>query len=559
MTKLPAHVWRTLWAYHACVGVAAGLILHVMFVGGVATLFLAPLKFWEEPAQHVVARAESPQVLLERGMAAIAALPETPKRLWLGVPQGAHGVARFQYADLATGRWRAGWLTADGFVAEREQVATFLYHTHYLWHPALPELEYLAGLLALAFLLAVVTGVVIHVKDLWRQLTQFRPRAGRRVLWSDLHKVLGVLGLPFQLVWAYTGALLALGPVLITAVSGPVFGSAAEAGRVAWNEPVITTAPAMDGTPRTLDEALDIARGVLPGLAPVAFGIQDVGKPRCVIRVFGERDGAGPDRYASVLIHARSGAVLQVDAATTDLASHATRRWLAGIHYGYFGGLGVRVVLALLALAGSATILTGNWIWLARRHAGAGHVLARLTAGVGAGIFVAIAGAFVASRALPLDWAPRGNAEQLIFVGLLAACVAWALAARDAAALWWQQLALAGALFASTPLWAARLSAAGLFGAGPRIAAVAGVDAGLIVCGAGLLAVAWRVRHRIDVLPRRAPRAVFGVIALVGSAAVWPRGDGVLLGALAVTFWLSLIATLAIVLSGSARPPRSPS
>jgi hypothetical protein len=69
-----------------------------------------------------------------------------------------------------------------------------------------------------------------------------------------------------------------------------------------------------------------------------------------------------------------------------------------------------------VALAACATILTRNWIWQARRRArGTGeraHLLARLTANVGAGMFVAVAYLFVASRVLPLDWAERGGPEQ---------------------------------------------------------------------------------------------------------------------------------------------------
>src|SRR4051794_11867432 len=249
--KLPIHSLRTFWAYHAWAGLAVGLVLHVMFVAGAVTLFLEPLKIWEEPAQHHAARDTtqgSPQVLFDRGLAAIQHLPAPPKRLWLGLPRGDAGVARFQYSG-PDGTWRALWLVpgaaADAVIAEREMTATFLYHFHYLWHPALPELEYLAGLLALTFLLTVVTGVLIHLKDLARQLTQFRPRAGRRTLWSDMHKVVGVLGLPFQLIYSYTGALLVFGPVLLTAIAGPVFGNdPAREARVVWNDPPAWSPPA---------------------------------------------------------------------------------------------------------------------------------------------------------------------------------------------------------------------------------------------------------------------------------------------------------------------------
>jgi uncharacterized iron-regulated membrane protein len=522
--KLPAHAWRTFWAYHAGAGIALGLILHVMFVCGTVTLFLAPLKVWEEPVQHRAARAArqaSPQALLDRGLAAIRDLPP-PSRLWLGVPEGEAGVARFQYSDDATGAWRAGWIPTDGsFVPEREQLATFLYHLHYLWHPALPELEYLAGLLALAFLLTVATGISIHVKDLVRQLWQFRPHAGRRVWWSDMHKVLGVMGLPFQIVVSYTGALLVFGPALMTALSGPVFGhDAAAVSRVVWNEPAGLVAPGGPAATRSLDDVLAIARTAVPGFQPIAFGLQGYHRAHGVIRASGTIDGEGPLRYADVLVDGATGAVLHVDTPATDLASHATRRWLSALHFVYYGGAPVRVILALLAMAGCATILTGNWVWLARRRghgAGRPHLLARLTSGVGAGVFVAIGALFVASRVLPWSDPGRGQIEPLIFAAALAGCIAWSMVASSAEATWWQQLGLAGALFASVPLWAARVSPAGLFGGGgTHVATVVAVDAGLLGVGALLLAVAWALRRRRAV-------ATHEVAAAAGAARIVER------------------------------------
>jgi len=501
--KLPVHPWRTFWAYHAWAGVTVGLVLHLMFVCGAVTLFLAPLKIWEEPVQHRAARAtteQSPQRLFERGLAALADLPAPPRRLWMGLPQGAAGVARFQYADARTGAWRVGWIdpTTGAFVPEREPLATFLYHLHYLWHPAAPQLEYLAGLLALTFLLTVVTGVLIHLKDLARQLAQFRPRAGRRVLWSDLHKVLGVMGLPFQILISYTGALLVLGPALMTALGGPVFGTdEAAISRVVWNEPPGLVAPGGPAPARSLDDVVAIARAAVPGFQPLAFAVQGLGREHGLIRAHGTL--AGERRSVVVLIDQSTGAVLHVDAPSTDLASHATRRWLSDVHFVYYGGTALRVVVALLALCGGATILTGNWVWLARRRArGAGgrpHLLARLTAGVGAGSFVAIAAMFVASRVLPFDAAGRGATEQVIFAAALAACITWALAARSIDELWWQQLGLAGLLLVSVPLWAARVSAAGLFGGGPHIATVVAVDLGILVAGAVLVVAAWALRR----------------------------------------------------------------
>jgi hypothetical protein len=312
-----------------------------------------------------------------------------------------------------------------------------------------------------------------------------------------MHKVLGVMGLPFQLLYGYTGALLVLGPVLLTAFSAPVFGGdRATEDRIAWNEPTGVPVPGGPAPGRSLDEILAIARGAVPGLRPLALGAQGYGREHGLIQVYGTVTSSGLATPANVLVDHTTGAVLHVDAPATDLASHATRRWLSGLHFVYFGGTPARILVALLALATSATILTGNWIWLARRRrAGRAHLLARLTAGVGAGVFVAIACMFAASRLVPLEAAGRMATEQQIFLAALAGSITWALVARSADDTWWKQLGLAGGVLITVPLWAARLSSAGLFG-DRRIASVVGVDVALLVVGAGLLAVAVALRRR---------------------------------------------------------------
>jgi hypothetical protein len=157
-----------------------------------------------------------------------------------------------------------------------------------------------------------------------------------------------------------------------------------------------------------------------------------------------------------------------------------------------------------MGLAAAITILSGNWIWIARRREAAAKWLARLTAGVGAGILVAIAALFAASRILPLDVGRRTNTEELVFGCALFASVAWSLAARDVFALWWKMCALAGGLFLAVPFLAVRMPSAGLFGRpGARLPAVIGVDLGLLFAGALFMLLA-RALHRRAAMKRAA-------------------------------------------------------
>jgi uncharacterized iron-regulated membrane protein len=62
------------------------------------------------------------------------------------------------------------------------------------------------------------------------------------------------------------------------------------------------------------------------------------------------------------------GAIRRVDLPETETTSGAARRWIHGLHFARFGGLPLRFLYLVRALATCATILTGNWVWLARRE-----------------------------------------------------------------------------------------------------------------------------------------------------------------------------------------------
>lgn len=498
--KLSRHAFTTFWDVHAWTGVIGGLLLYVMFLSGGITLFRRQLAVWEEPLTQQRSSVEQVglQATLDQGLAAAGT---TPEQLWFDLPKGGLGAARLLY--FSQGEAVTSWVH-EGLVPERERLSDFLYDLHYLWHRATGVwLFYVAGLLCVALLLALATGVLIHLKDIVRQFHQFRPDKTRRVLWSDMHKVLGVIGLPFQLLYAYTGAFFVFLGLLVQVFTGPVFGrDAARADLLTWGAS-FADEPERGAPARglTLDELMVRARAAEPRLVPERLYIRHHGLDSGTVDVRGSIEGV-PFARGILRLRAVDGAVLSLDAPGAEGARSDVFRWIYGLHFANFGGVTLRILFFVLALATCATILTGNWIWLARREARQERVgnrlLARLTVGFGAGTVVAIAALFLVSRAFPLDWSGRGVAEELTFLVALGLCIAWALAARDGGRLWSRQIGLAGLLLLPVPALAARWSGAGLFGAGPKLGAVVAVDVALLLTAAALCASAWALRRAIS-------------------------------------------------------------
>lgn len=90
----------------------------------------------------------------------------------------------------------------------------FLYRLHFF--AQIQPIGYtLAGFVAFFFLFAIITGVIVHWGKIASNFYTFRPFEKLKTLWTDAHTALGVIGLPFQFVYAVTGAFFMIKTILI--------------------------------------------------------------------------------------------------------------------------------------------------------------------------------------------------------------------------------------------------------------------------------------------------------------------------------------------------------
>jgi uncharacterized iron-regulated membrane protein len=506
--KLTRFVWSRFWQVHAWAGVSTSLVVYFMFLLGGVTLFYEPLTVWEEP---LLQRAETHVPSFQALLTLAGSVPE---EFYIYLPEPTRPLPKLSYFAPGTTEWRSYWFDFEHnqMIPQREMAAARIYDLHYLWHDVTGyALQYGAGVLVFGFLLALVSGVLIQLKNLSRQLNQFRPQRGTRVLFSDLHKVLGVFGLPFQLMYALTGSMMVLAPLLFELSVKPVFGGdTLRASDVAGA--LVDELPPREMGARIVSLPLDalVAQALArePRLHPESLVFRNYPFEVGTVDVRGHVQGQ-PFGDGMVRVRVRDGQVELVQTPDHETSVSTLARWLHEAHTVQYGGPGVRLCLVFLAFGGCITILTGNWIWLTRRKPSPGNtLLARLTAGVGAGTPVALAAMLLVSRVLPLDWPPRLLAEQLVLGGSLVACIVWGLLRRDTLAVWWQQLLAAACLLAATPLCAARLSARGLFGAADALGPVLWVDVSMLLLSAALCATAWWLRARAMRVRASAPHAV---------------------------------------------------
>jgi uncharacterized iron-regulated membrane protein len=245
--RLSRHAFTRFWSAHAWAGVITALLVYVMFFLGGVVLFYHQLTVWEEPL------LQRPPVELPSLEAALRVAQPESEEFYLYLPGEERAMTKVGYYLPDTTVWRMWWLDVDRGqrIPEREKAAAFVYDLHYLWHDVTGFwLQYGAGVLVFGFLLALVTGARIQLGRFRRQLFQLRPERERRVVWSDLHKVAGVFGLPFQLVYALTGSMMVLSPLLFELSIGPV--SAASASAAAARHHVFVSLQPQQGLIRRL-------------------------------------------------------------------------------------------------------------------------------------------------------------------------------------------------------------------------------------------------------------------------------------------------------------------
>ncbi|WP_430390149.1 PepSY-associated TM helix domain-containing protein [Dyella sp. 20L07] len=231
--------------------------------------------------------------------------------------------------------------------------------------------ELFLGLMALLFVIAIVSGVVLY-GPFMKKLDFGTVRNGRssRLKWLDLHNLLGIVVLAWSLVVGVTG--------VINELSTPLFGL--------WQQTDVKTllasykdepVPAQAALP-SVQAAFDTAQHAVPGttVTSIVYPGNPFGSPYHYL-FWAKGDSTLTARlFTPVLVDARTGALSDVVRMPWYLRALEVSRPL---HFGDYGGLTLKILWALLDLITIVVLGSGLYLWIARRQTQAAR-LARLVA-----------------------------------------------------------------------------------------------------------------------------------------------------------------------------------
>ncbi|HEY9112625.1 MAG TPA: PepSY-associated TM helix domain-containing protein [Rhodanobacteraceae bacterium] len=429
---------RTFKSVHNWVGITAGFLLFVAFYAGAITVFQQPIQRWASmrDARAVAAPASlsDAQRLLDE---VLAGHPHARDFVGMTFPGSEYATMSAYWQD-AQGTWRYATAgdTAGSPAPPGAVLPELINELHYALG-APPLGTWLMGVVSLLYGIALISGLIIHLPMLVRNLFALRPGRNLKQFWQDAHNVIGVLSLPFHLVFAVTGAALCLLAVAMVVLNPLVFDGKLNSavGAAMDTAPVMAPAsregsllPLADLYRRSIDVAKD--HGVAD-FRPAYLKLTNAGDAHAVIEITGTWPrglGAGV-----VALDATSGAMLAQQLPGQRDANHLTLAATYALHYGDYGNAIVQWLYFLLGLGGAFLFYSGNLLWIesrrkrSRRQQGRAPTnMARATVGICLGLCVAVSLSFVAAQVLPLAGINGGRAEYAVCFGAWALCALWA-------------------------------------------------------------------------------------------------------------------------------------
>jgi uncharacterized iron-regulated membrane protein len=419
---------------HTVSGIVISFGLYVIFFAGAFSLFKDEFYQWENTAARQTSvppvnydqmltslKKSIPRFDLSEDITIVTESAEIPLVKVYGhliVPKGKPEQHYYTNYFPATGTF-----VKD----EKTTVGETLYRLHFF--DQIPFIgKYLSGFVALFFAFAVITGVMIHWQNMLTKFHGFSLKGSLKNLWTNAHTVFGLLGLPFQLMYAITGAYYMLSFLVLLPVVMVFYGGNQEK---AINDIIPERAMEVsEKSPLTTNNL-----GITSILAKVKSENPELDLHYLQIRHYDREDGIVSASLENSKTFAGSGSVA-VRLKDGELISNklpGTRNYaesilpgISRLHFATFGGTALKVIYFLLALFTCFVIISGVLLWKEARNKKSytakqkqfHHRVTMCYLAISFGLFPATAILFIAELLVP-------NVENHVFLVRTTFFVSW--------------------------------------------------------------------------------------------------------------------------------------
>lgn len=385
--------------------------------------------------------------------------------------------------------------TGEKIETRNTRGGTFLYRFHVeLYGIDRVKGRMIIGIATMCMFIAIITGVIIH-KRIFKDFFIFRRGKGTRS-WMDAHIFTAVLALPFHIMITYSGLLLLMTILLPWNSDGirrqftltpPSVEAKTE--RVT----MVPIAPIIIDAEKRLNSKIERITVSSQGKNSMMLEVVPVGRKSITAT------GRGSGTSVNLVYKGSNGRFYGEASSVAANPVVATTNVFYSLHLARYADIFTRWIFFILGSLGTVMAGTGLVIWTSKKSKSSNKSFGRklveiLNVGAIAGLTLSTGVHFWANRLIPSGVETRTDWEVRIFF------ISWLLsfiypAIRGAKKAWFDEFALAAALFLLMPVLNAFTSKLNLFTAiAQGNALVAGFD--LTVFGIGLACayISWKIK-----------------------------------------------------------------
>lgn len=237
--------------------------------------------------------------------------------------------------------------------------------------------RWIVGVFGIVLVYSTISGLIIYAKfnaNSWKPM--LRRGRGSRIFLADLHKIVGVGSLAFNLLFGATGAVLGLETLYARYASKPATerpttkpAAIAETKKptTAPSAEMKPKAPAFKAPPGAIDACVAEAARLFPDQRVSSLELSGLATGTLRMRMQAPTAALVKEGVSSVTFDLRTLEPRKVDDARTHSAAARVYYSMEPLHFGRLGGsMIVKLLWAVMGLSGGLLSITGYVIYVAR-------------------------------------------------------------------------------------------------------------------------------------------------------------------------------------------------
>lgn len=365
---------------HTVSGIVISVVLFVIFFAGSFSFFRDEIINWErsESVAHTkeiqidydaaLKNLDKKHILDGRNISISKSSNERRVNVYMEGTQDSLAPAKQKESQFF-------YLDTQNFKAqtyeESYSLGEFLYRLHFLAQIPYPVGYYLSGFIALFFLFAIITGVLLHWNKIVSNFYIFRPKEKLKTIWTDAHTALGMIGLPFQFVYAVTGAFFMIKLVIVAPAVLALYNGDDKKlyDDLEYNESTFKFENKKIANPFSINEFVAKAKSNWKDFEVSNVEIKNYGDANMHILINGEMPYDQKFTAVGKIVYkiADGKVIAKKNPITENNYLDVVKNVLYRIHFGDYGGYALKIISFVLGIITCFVIISGVMIWLVAR------------------------------------------------------------------------------------------------------------------------------------------------------------------------------------------------